>query len=276
MLRLRGLNIQSQKTIILRSDAAIDEIDGVFKVLLSVIGRHRHEVEAAAGVDAKYMTERELQLELERTGTAPPTEALRSAYQAFFVDPGNKFNVSLFHYLLRRLGDANDDFAALHSLELLETRPEETQYVLDYLSAVDAFGIADQRLLAFLRSEDAVYPYQHYLVVRWRANANQLPSEEVLRYVRLVERSDRTPSYLRSAARMFLGRFGSGTDLERLEERYAAAANDAEQAELICALARQERARRNGFVNRAKHDSILAGLAAARVVAGRDVWDPGV
>lgn len=272
ILRPRGLNIQSKKTHLLRSAEALAEIEGVFQVLLPVVARHKREVAELVSLDPVYSTEWELQAALAASGNAPPTEVLRSAYQAHFMDPGAPFNPSLFHYLLNRLGAAEDPFAFVHVMGLLDVHPEETSSILDYVGAVGHVDSADPIVLRYVESDDAVYAYQHYQVIKWRASFDFPPPAELTSYVRRVEDSARTPRYLRAATRMFLGKFGSSADLERMEQRYAEAVSDQERAELICAVARQERSRRNAFVNGVKSDGTLTHLAARRVLEGRSPW----
>lgn len=72
---------------------------------------------------------------------------------------------------------------------------------------------------------------------------------------------------------MFLGRFGSIADLDRIEESYAAASSELERAEIAGALQRLEKSRRNGFLNTAKGDGFLVARAADRILAGHPVWE---
>jgi len=273
LLRQRGLNAKAAKTAIMRADSAIQVIDGVMPVLGPLIAKYKDEVGAVLGVDAGYMSPRELHEALAKSGTAPPTEVLRGGYQTYFTDRTGDFNKTVFHYLLNRLAEAKDSFAVGHVLTLLEERPEETGSILQYLGAIGDYAAYDGPLLSYLISDEAVYPYQHHEVIAWRARAAHPPSEPFIAYVRKVESAAKTPTYLRATARMFLGRFGSSADLDRLEESYAGASSELERAELACALQRLEKSRRNGFLNTARDDGFLVAKAADRILAGHSVWE---
>lgn len=275
LLRQRGLNAKAAKTAIMRADSAVKVIDGVMPVLGPLIARYKHEVGALLGLNAEYMTAKELHTALAASGARPPTEMLRAAYQTYFIDGTGDFNKTLFHYLLNRLGEAKDAFALQYVLTLLEEHPEETGAILDYLTAIGNYPAYDDPLLNYLMSDEAVYAYQHHEVIAWRSRSAQVPSEPFVAYVRKVESTARTPAYLKATARTFLGQFGSTADLDRLEESYAAASSDLERAEIVVALHRLEKSRRNGFLNTARADGFLVAKAADRVGSGREMWEGG-
>jgi hypothetical protein len=248
-------------------------IDGVMPVLGPLIARYKHEVGALLGVDGDYMTAKELHTALTASGAPPPTQLLHGAYQSYYIDETGDFNKTLFHYLLNRLGEAKDAFALRHVLTLLEEHPEETGAILEYLTPIGDYSAYDDPLLNYLMSDEAVYAYQHHQVIAWRTCAAQVPSEPFVAYVRKVESAARTPPYLKATARTFLGRFGSSADLDRLEESYAAASSDLERAEIVVALQRLEKSRRNGFLNTAKADGFLVARAAVRVASDHAMWE---
>lgn len=265
VLRRRGLSLQSGKTRTLRSDAARRHIDGIMPTLLPLVEKYKHEIAALVGLSAAYMTVTELEEVLARKGVHPPTELLREIYQTYFVDAPDRFDKSLFHYLLARLGAASDPFAVDHALSMLEERPEETEYILEYLSAIGAPSGVEQFLDTYLRSAEAVYPYQHYQVLTWRLALNNPPGEELVILARQIARSEKTPGYLRSASIGFLAKFGSPSDLDYIAEAYATGRSEAEQAELLASLYRIEKTQRNALLGRARDDGFLPAQAVRLV-----------
>jgi len=141
-----------------------------------------------------------------------------------------------------------------HCQELLETHPEETPVILKYLADVGAFAAVEGALVRFLKSEDAVYSYQVYLVVEWLCEEADEPSSEVVAVIRAYAFDNSAPAYLRAVSRAFLGSFGEIADLERLQTLYVEAGNSLEQSEIMCSLVRMERGRRNAFIARASGD----------------------
>lgn len=260
-LRRRGLSLQSAKTEILALDRARQVIDGIVPTLKPLAKNYLRQIAKAAGVSPKYLTSRDAEALLERRGISPPTEMLREAYEAF-IETGDRWNSTMLHYLLGALGRAKDPYPASHALSILTEHPEETDYVLRYLESARIFTSHEGALVEILSTPDAVYPYQHFQVVRARLQIDEPPSDALMMLVRRVLRSDRAPAYLKSAAVAFVGRFGSNADLESLADTYPNAFSDAERAEIICALHRLEKSRRNGLLGQAKTDGFLVGAAA--------------
>ena len=133
---------------------------------------------------------------------------------------------------------------------------------------------AEPSLLEFLRSEEAVYAYQHYQVLRWRCSFPETPSSAFVDYARTVSDSERSAYYLRSTARLFLGRFGTASDIDKLADSYASAQNDLEQAEILCSIQRMEKGRRNAILGQSASDGFLTEYAVklVREERGSTVW----
>ena len=267
-LRRRGLSLQTAKTEILPLDRARNLVDGIIPTLKPLARNYLGEIAQAAGIAAKYLTIAEAEDLLERRGLTPPTEMLREAYRVL-IEGEDPFDTTMLHYLLNRLGRAKDTYAVDHSLGLLQDHPEETQYVLRYLTITGEFPDAERRLVDLLTSPEAVYPYQHFQVIQSRLLLDTHPSDEFLGLVRRIARAERTPSFLQSACVAFLGKFGSAADLEALAESYPNATSDYERAEILCSLHRLEQARRNALLGQARQDGFLAGHAVRCVRDGR-------
>jgi hypothetical protein len=89
------------------------------------------------------------------------------------MEGGVSFNRTLFHYLLNRLGKQKDPYAIGYSLRQFNSRPQETQPILDYFAEVAKFDDVFPALEGFLNSVDCIYDYQIYQIFQW------LPSNEI-------------------------------------------------------------------------------------------------
>ena len=98
-------------------------------------------------------------------------------------------------------------------------------------------------------------------ILRWWAGGHQAPSTNVVAYARKAYRATDSPSYLRSAARLLLARYGSAADLDHLENSYSSSSSDVERAEILCAIYRMEKTHRNAFLKEAEKDGLLAAQA---------------
>ncbi|HWE93895.1 MAG TPA: hypothetical protein VG269_08035 [Tepidisphaeraceae bacterium] len=191
-----------------------------------------------------------------------PIEVLRETYKAYFIDADPyKFDKTLFHFLIKRLGKAKDRFAIDHCKTLLERQPQETQYVLSYFSTVGAAKDVESALATFIESKEAVYHYQLYQIFEWTLEWLRPPSDAILSSARARAFDGGVPPFLRSVCRKVLGSSGNVADLERIERAYADAGSPLEQGEIICCLERMEKGRRNAFFARIAGDNEWTTLA---------------
>lgn len=267
LLRDRGLTLQSAKTHMLLPAVARSQFEGIIPILKPLIAQFVKDIAVQAGVDAEYMTVSEAEQLVAEGSAHVPAAMLTAAYDAHFVNGSGGFDRTMFHFLIARLGRARDPFALDHALSLLDPHPEETDYILAYIAAIGAVTSADPRILAYLASDGAIYDYQAYQFLRWRTFQPAPASDEVVAFARRIAAADNTPTYLRAAARGLLGRFGTDADLDDLIRKYGGAASDLERAELVCAIARVERGRRNAFLGRLHGDGFLTAGAVAGVRA---------
>ena len=274
-LRRKGLNLQSSKTEILPSSEGRLKIEGVIPTITPLAKHYLKEIAEALGIRAEYLTVSEAEAALAMKGMTIPTPLLQQAYRAHFMDD-KRFEKTLFHFLLARMGANGDAFAAEHSLTLLASRPEETQWILNYLEAVGQAPVTDTPLLDCFLSPVALFPYQHYQILRWRQRASATASEEFVRYVRRLLSAPQSPAYLRSAARAFIAIHGSAADIDDIAASYSTHAGEEEQAECLLALFRMERGRRNAFLGKAKGDGMLPAAAVALVRANLNATELGL
>jgi hypothetical protein len=255
LLRKRGPYSQGTKSDIHRADEARALIEGVLPELNRVARQFVAEIVRTSGLGDPYLSVPEAETILLQNPSDAPLDLIRDAYKAYFIDSADTtFNHTLFRFLLNRLGKSEDDFAVGHCLSMFERHPEETHTVLEYFAAVEAISNIEKDLLAFLTSEEALYPYQVYQIVEWLNEEAADPSQELVAVVRRLTFDNAQPAYVRAVARQFIGVFGTTADLERLEASYAEIGNSMEQAQIMCSLLRMERQRRNAFLGRAAGD----------------------
>jgi Reverse transcriptase (RNA-dependent DNA polymerase) len=268
LLRGRGLAIQSSKTSLLRADEARVQFDGIQPVLLPIARKFSASIAAAAGLDTDYMSPSEIASALVGLDS-PPTELLRQTYRAYFIDePRRKFEKTLFHFVLGRLGMARDAFAASHAVSLLAEHPQESAYVLKYLAQANVVSEHEAQILELLSADEAVYPFQHYQFLRWRSRQSAPASDALLAYARRVQKNVRAPQYLVGAARLLLSRFGTVADLDVMTGEYAAAQSDMARLDIACAVHRMEKTKRNAFLGRVSRDGPLLSVAVEAIKSG--------
>ena len=274
LLRDRGLTLQSAKTEFYLPGDARKHFEGTVPVIKPLAKHYREEIARQVGIDPKYMTVTDAEKLVMKGQVEIPAPMLRAAFEDNFITGSGRFEKSLFHFLIRRLGRARDPFAVNHCLALLDEHPEETRDILIYLADVGAVSESESMLLRLMESPDAVYDYQSYQIIRWRTKIPAPPSEGLVAYVRRLSTAARTPPHLLAACRAFIGRFGSPADFDSLVRDYGAAASDLERCEVICGASRMESGRRNAFLGKAKADGFLAAAAVRGAREGHDWYLP--
>jgi hypothetical protein len=260
LLRLRGLNIQSAKTRIYRSDEASREIDGVSRVIEHIHQELREEIQAYAG--GEYATVDQLEELTAANPDRPPLEVLERAFCSHFIDAEDaEFNSTLFHYLLTRLGATGSDIALEYCAAILSKRPEETAHVLRYQSKADPTGRNDDRVFEYLETSDALYEHQAFLVLRSYFEQRRFPNR-LIDYCRKMVRSTTVQHYVKAYALAILGEVAEGADLEFIEAAYPDASAEIQRATAICACRQMEAGRRNAFFGRARNDGEMEQRAA--------------
>lgn len=266
LVRARGLNLQSGKTKILTAQEARQAIDGVSPLIESIALVLKQELQAMGGGDVHYGTLGDLDRVLGRNPAAPPPEILDRAFAEHFLS-SDRFDKSLFHYLLTRLGRVKSKVAVEYCLRLLAVRPEETEYILRYLGNFEVGGDVLRQVLDVLDSPDSVYDHQLYQIVRWFYVRDQVV--ERLLFICRRWASDRNrASWLRAYCMAIMGASSDPGDLEHIENMYQYAGTEVEQVEIILSLQRMETGRRNAMLGRVKGESLLVGMAVEYVRRG--------
>jgi hypothetical protein len=268
LLRKRGLSLQAAKSEIYRGDQAREKIEDVAIVLEGVRERFIREIVRGTGFGDPYMSLPEADDILGKNPEDAPIEMIQETYQTYFVDPRDGFNGTLFHFLLKRLGKQGDPFAAEHCVTLLGDHPEETGEIVDYLARLETFP--NQQVISFLVSDLAVYDYQIYQLLELYLMRTSPPTEDLLSVARQLTFDPNRPRYVRTVCRALLGKYGTAADLERLFNSYDEITDPSERSELICALFRLEKSRRNAFLGRVEREGELNMRAAKWVRSLKD------
>lgn len=267
LVRNRGLNLQSGKTRILRAEEAKHEIDGVAPQIRSITAQIAKELREMGGAGAIYGTLQDLERYLARNPAAPPPEILERAFTDNFLGPNDEFKRTLFHYLLTRLGRVKSTVAVGYCLRLILTRPEETKCILRYFAQLPRDDQTHEAIISYMESNDAVYGYQLFELVRWFYGANPYP-EKLLKLCRRWAIDMNRPACLRAYCRTILGDAANPDDLELLEAECARATGIVEKVEFITSLAKMESSRRNTMMGRYKGDGFLIQKAIEYVKQG--------
>ncbi len=266
LLRERGLSAQSSKTSICISDDAKRIIESDIPQIEQVEKRYLERIREATNLESGYLSLSEAEYILSSADSELPLKVIRDAFKAYFIDAeDSKFNKSLFHYLIHRLGKQGDDFALDYCMAQLGRRPEETSEVLNYIEAIGKVGTMDDALAHILMSYDFVYSYQKYQIVEWRNTKSLPPSHNLVVSARTLADDKNEPEFVRMHARKLLSVYGEPSDLENVMSDYPNAGSHVEKSDLICCLGRLEKGRRNAFLARVEHDGELCRQAVVSV-----------
>jgi hypothetical protein len=263
-LRRRGLNLQSAKTEILSAVNAKRIIEGITPVITEVQQRYREFLEEIMGSIDPYMSISEIDQNVDPN--AAPVEVVREVFRLNFLEAGAKFNRTLFHYLLNRLGAQSDEYAVEYCLGQFASKPQETQPILDYIRMTPAIPRTFEVLEEFLESPECIYDYQIYQLFNWVNSLEGFPpSVRLIAIARRISFDNARPAFLRGVCRIVLQNHGTMADLERLEGSYGAIHDEFEKAQLLVSLKRLEAGRRNAFYGRVGGDGPLCAQAVALV-----------
>jgi hypothetical protein len=207
-----------------------------------------------------YVTVEQIEQQFTDNPETPAPEVLERAFRDHFVDAADKFNKTLLHYLLTRLGKVKSSVAIPYAVGLLSHRPDETDHALRYLNDVDIAEAECDPIVDYRASDEAIYDYQLYQCISWFRQRHVYPVNLVRLCRRWAFDHNRDP-WLRMTALASLGEVGDQADLEAIEGHYERVTNEMERAAIISALARMETGRRNAFYGRAYSDGDMVARA---------------
>ena len=263
LMRKRGLNLQSAKTKIVRANEALNEIAGVTPIIEAIQSELAVELHDAIG-DASGVTVADIERFFNESPSNPKPEVLERAFSEHFKGNSEKFNKTLLHFLLTRLAKAKSTVAVKYAVELLQQRPEETEWVLPYLGEVGIDEQDEQEMLDYLSSPEAIYDYQTFQIVAWFSERTFIP-DQLVQLCRGWSADRNKELWLRVAARGVLARVGDQSDLEAIESSYDVRLGDLECADIVHALSRVEASSRNSFFGRVSSDGDLTDRAIRKV-----------
>jgi Reverse transcriptase (RNA-dependent DNA polymerase) len=272
LLRKRGLNLQSSKTKILPSNEALNEIEGIQPVITMVTKQFENEA-LTFQFASEYFDDEDVETETDTTND-PPIEVITETFKTYFIHgTDDKFDKTLFHFLINRLIKEFDSSALDYCLANFEKHPEETSYFLKYSKSFDDFDLTimdlpkkmQDFLISFLSSKESVYDYQNYQILIWFSeNVSNIP-EELLKLCRQYAFDNNKPYYLRSVSRSMLGKYGNNADIDKIEDQLTHIVSDFERAELLCCLTKMEKSKRNALLGRVAKDGQITEMAVAFV-----------
>ena len=264
ILQNRGLNINPSKTEIFEARRARCKIDGVGPEIARVNKGIQRELAAMSGDPGSYATPADIRRLFSIHPNAPPLEVLEQIFRERFslISPDDDFDKTLFHFLLTRLGAAKSRIAVEYSREMLPLRPEETEYVLRYIGAVDPIEQDIEWLLSFLESEDAIYEYQWFQLVVWFFERGDFP-DQLVGFCRKWAFDQNREPWLRAYSLAVLGEAGDPSDLEEIRDRYDEVQTEIGRAQSVAAIVKMEHGQRNAFYGRVSGDGDLVARAVA-------------
>ena len=262
----KGLALNVEKTDILPVEKAREKIAGVSPVIDNL----QKEMRNAQGLE-DYAMETEIEEEFRKNPSRVPSAIFETLFHERFGIADADFDKTLLHYLLTRLAAVHSPVAVKYCLQMIRDRPDEMDYVLKYLGSVQLDASDISEITSFMSSDEAIYDYQLYQIVRWFVDIDRLPDEIISLCRRWAFDRNRQP-WLRTYSLLVLGRVGNEADLESMEGGYNAALTKCEKAEIVTCLERMEKTRRNGFYGKVKGDSDLVLRAIELAKQGHCLW----
>jgi len=260
LLYNRGLTVQSAKTKIMSQATAKPQIDGITPTIQRIQDELVEQIEAEFQEVGEYLSPRKVMILLGES-EGPPVEVIDRAFEEFFSSAADvPFDKSLFHFVLARLAAAGSPVAIDYCVRALRERPEETEQIASYLENVDVNLEQVDAIVSYMRSEDAIHDYQLYQLVSLFLSQHWANERLIGLCRRWAFDTNRGP-WLRSPSIAYLGAYGDQSDLELLMEKYASSTDQVERADIVAALSRLEKSRRNAFYARTSHDGDLVGRA---------------
>lgn len=263
-LRKRGLNLQSAKTKIYKLDEARKIIDGIHPTLETIKDEFISEIRSVIITIGPYATITEISEEIEDQEVENSVEVLIRAFETYITN-FDYFDTSLFHFLLNRLGVLRSDHAQNFCLQLLYSKPEETNAIIGYFEKLGNLESIQDDILNFLQDEAAVYYYQKYVILKSYYENKITLNDRFVTYIRNQAYNNSNPFYLKSICFALLKDYTNVADLEKLQRTYSYIRNNLEQAEIIICLKGLEQGRRNQIYSQYSNDGFYT-LNAVQMV----------
>lgn len=170
VLRDRGLNLQTAKTILQDAATAVRVFDQVPQALTAISQTMARELREVSAINGGYIDPAELIRILRADSYSPPTDVVERAWQGFVDGEFGEFNKTVFHYLLARLAEMGSGAAQGFCVDLLESRPEETEEIVKYFAKVSPSlqpATVDRLVELVIDDEKLFFVHQRYHLLQW-------------------------------------------------------------------------------------------------------------
>jgi hypothetical protein len=260
VLREKCLNLQTAKTKISYKDEALKDL----RIVRENIDKIAKEIrdEAKEYYDFSYLTPYEISKFIEKIEKDINIIALKKAFMEYCQNLGPKFDKSIFHYILGRLGAFEDKIGINFCLEMIEKRPEETDFILNnYFSKLKKNkSEIITGIIKILDSGTLLYDFQKYLIVKWLYE-----NEDVGKALKKVNDllCGNEHVFTKEFCIAYIGKFGDETYLDILKNLYSPHLSEIRRASIICSLRRMPKTKRNSFYRTVEGNSQLIDLSIA-------------
>ena len=214
ILRKRGLNVQTSKTKILKKNDAIKEINRI-ESKIEILKKCEEEPDDLT--DDQYA---EINEDKKIYNGKIPVEPLEKSYKEHIKPDLYIFEKTLFHFILKRLGAFKNELPYEDVFNILEERPEETEYILNYISNVGLIEKFITEIRCFLEKRP-IYDYQIFKILEWLDKNTHKLDESLVSIIRDFYENKDTPFYLSSICRKLIGKYGNISDKETIEAEYS-------------------------------------------------------
>ncbi|MBL0350673.1 MAG: RNA-directed DNA polymerase [Elusimicrobia bacterium] len=258
-----GLTLQAAKTQILTAEKARLRFDGI-QPTITKFNQLKDQFEEHLIDRDPYISADKIEELLEEHADEISAETFEQVFRDRFLnDASDKFDKTLFHYLLSRLGKVNSKIASDYCIDTISRRPEEMKYILKYLGTIDVRAEEENRMLNYIDSPEGIYDHQTFEILRWFFERASFPERLITFCRHSCFDANRAP-WLRAYGLAILGSAGSPADIDRILSAYTTAESDLEKAQIVEALKRMELSRRNSFYGKIRDDSDLVRRAVIR------------
>lgn len=236
--RKKGLNLQTAKSDIIKKEDAIRMINGINPTINDIDENIKQSLK-----DVPLYRNDLNQIRIHHENLN-----LELVFNNYFIQTDyNKFNVTLFHYLIYRLGTP---VAVEYCFDLILIKPEETKHILNYFSNLKKNGYIIQDIaedlsgLLLNNNRFPIYEYQKFLFLKWLWK-NNIISKNIMKNIRKLLNSEFMIQQLKDYCIAYLGENGDSADLDTIESLYSKCNSEITKATIIYGLRNMKKDRRN-------------------------------
>lgn len=276
-LDVRGLNLQSAKSKIVKVDDARDEWRRVRAIVKRISDEILREITNVPLV-SEYVEPEEVVRRMSRKShlagepdlSAPDPEVIERAWEGF--ESGELievFDKTIYHYLLGRLADVGSSAAVSFSLAQLEDRPEETSSVLKYLDKVlDSADVSEVSRGIGKAIGESVYDHQVYQLFEWMSQQKMLDDVALKKARRLVDGGMGNSVVLEAAVEYLAAASGEVHDFNIIEGSLSESSDEMSRIAHILALRNVSGSLARGPLGRFSGEGQLVEAAIRYVKSG--------